>query len=250
MKISIITACFNSETTIRDTLESIKYQIYTNIEYIIIDGGSTDNTLKILDEYRGIITVLVSEQDKGLYDAMNKGIIFASGDVIGILNSDDLYQDSKVIKDVMDEFNNNSELDILYGNLVYVKSDETNKVIRNWISKKYYSQFFENGNVPPHPSLFLRRKVYNQAGLFDLDFRIAADYEFMLRIYKKNNFNSKYLNRLIVRMRLGGASNNSISSIFHQNKEVLKAWKKNKLKPTFYLMLFRIFKRLMQFIKT
>lgn len=249
MKISIITVCFNSETTIRDTLESIKYQDYTNIEYIIIDGGSTDNTLKILDEYRGIITILVSEQDKGLYDAMNKGIIVASGDVIGILNSDDLYQDSKVIKEVMDEFNNNSELDIIYGNLVYVKSDDTNKVIRNWISKKYYSQFFENGNVPPHPSLFVRRKVYHEAGLFDLDFKIAADYEFMLRIFKNYNFNSKYLNRLIVRMRLGGASNSSISGIIDQNKEVLKAWKKNKLKTTFYLMFFRIYMRLIQFIK-
>lgn len=249
MKISIITVCFNSETTIRDTLESIKHQDYTNIEYIIIDGGSTDDTLKILDEYIGMITILVSEQDKGLYDAMNKGIALSNGDVIGILNSDDLYQDSKVINEVMGEFKNNSELDILYGNLVYVKSDDTNKVIRNWISKKYYSQFFENSNVPPHPSLFVRRKVYSEAGLFDLDFKIAADYEFMLRIFKKNNFNSKYLNRLIVRMRLGGASNSSVSSIINQNKEVLKAWKKNKLKKTFYFMPLRIYKRLIQFIK-
>ena len=249
MKISIITVCFNSETTIRDTLESIKHQDYTNIEYIIIDGGSTDDTLKILDEYSEMITILVSEQDKGLYDAMNKGIALSNGDVIGILNSDDLYQDSKVINEVMGEFKNNSELDILYGNLVYVKSDDTNKVIRNWISKKYYSQFFENSNVPPHPSLFVRRKVYNEAGLFDLDFKIAADYEFMLRIFKKNNFNSKYLNRLIVRMRLGGASNSSVSSIINQNKEVLKAWEKNKLKKTFYFMPLRIYKRLIQFIK-
>jgi glycosyltransferase involved in cell wall biosynthesis len=249
MKISIITVCYNSEATIKDTLESIKNQVYTNIEYIIIDGGSTDNTLKILDEYSEMITILISEQDKGLYDAMNKGITLANGDVIGILNSDDLYQDSKVINEVMCEFNNNSELDILYGDLVYVKSDNTDKVIRNWISKKYYSQFFEDSNVPPHPSLFVRRKVYSEAGLFDLDFKIAADYEFMLRIFKKNNFNSKYLNRLIVRMRLGGASNSSVSGIIDQNKEVLKAWKKNKLKKPIFFMPLRIYKRLIQFIK-
>ena len=249
MKISIITVCFNSEKTIRDTLDSIEKQDYSNMEYIIIDGGSTDNTLKILTEYSHIITVLVSEPDSGLYDAMNKGVILSQGAVIGILNSDDLYQDSKVISDIMYEFHNNLELDITFGNLVYVKSDDTSKVVRNWISKEYYSEFFESGNVPPHPSLFVRKNVYNEAGLFDLDFKIAADYEFMLRIFKLHNFNSKYVNRLIVRMRLGGASNSSFSSIIDQNKEVLKAWRKNKLNTSFYLMPLRILKRLIQFIR-
>jgi glycosyltransferase involved in cell wall biosynthesis len=249
MKISIITVCYNSAATIGTTIQSVVSQTYKNIEYIVIDGNSNDNTKEIIQSNIDLIDIYISEDDRGVYDAMNKGINVAKGDVIGILNSDDLYQDSNVIKEVMDEFNNNLELDILYGNLVYVKSDDTNKVIRNWISKKYYSQFFENANVPPHPSLFVRRKVYNEAGLFDLDYKIAADYEFMLRIFKKNNFNSKYLNRLIVRMRLGGASNSSISNIIDQNKEVLKAWKKNKLKKTFYLVPLRVFKRLIQFIK-
>ena len=179
---------------------------------------------------------------------MNKGIRAATGDVIGILNSDDLYQDLDVIKDVMQQFNNDQKLDILYGDLVYVKSDDTNKVVRNWKSKAYYEQFFENANVPPHPALFVKSKVYNESGLFDLQYKLAADYELMLRMFKKHNFNSKYINRLIIKMRLGGATNQSFSNIVNQNKEILKSWKNNGLNTPFYLMPLRIFKRLSQFI--
>lgn len=249
MKISIITVVYNNEVTIRQAIESVLNQSYPNIEYIIIDGNSKDNTVSIIEEYKNRLGCFITEPDKGLYDAMNKGIQAATGDVIGILNSDDLYQDLDVIMDVMHQFNNDAKLDILYGDLVYVKSDDTNKIVRNWKSKGYYNRFFENANVPPHPSLFVKSKVYNEAGLFDLDYKIAADYEFMLRIFKKYMFNSKYLNRLIVRMRLGGASNASFSNIIKQNIEVLNAWKKNNLKPPFYLMILRVFKKLVQFIK-
>lgn len=249
MKISIITVVYNNEVTIRQAIESVLNQSYPNIEYIIIDGNSKDNTVSIIEEYKNRLGCFITEPDKGLYDAMNKGIQAATGDVIGILNSDDLYQDLDVIMDVMHQFDNDAKLDILYGDLVYVKSDDTNKIVRNWKSKGYYNRFFENANVPPHPSLFVKSKVYNEAGLFDLDYKIAADYEFMLRIFKKYMFNSKYLNRLIVRMRLGGASNASFSNIIKQNIEVLNAWKKNNLKPPFYLMILRVFKKLVQFIK-
>ncbi|MBF2708210.1 glycosyltransferase family 2 protein [Flavobacterium soyangense] len=248
MKISIITVCYNSSSTIIDSIESVLNQSYPNIEYVIIDGNSKDNTVSIIEEYKNRLGYFISEPDKGLYDAMNKGIQAATGDVIGILNSDDLYQDLDVINDVMQQFNNDPELEILYGDLVYVKSDDTNKIVRNWKSKSYYNNFFENANVPPHPSLFVRAKVFKEAGLFNLYYKLAADYEFMLRVFKKHHFKPKYINRLIIKMRLGGATNQSFSNIVNQNKEILKAWKNNGLKAPFYLMPLRIFKRLVQFI--
>lgn len=249
MKISIITVVYNNEKTVKNAIESVLSQTYDNIEYIIIDGNSKDNTVAIINTFKDRLGYFVSEPDKGLYHAMNKGIKIATGDVIGILNSDDLYQDSNVITEVMDFFLKDKELDILYGNLVYVKSDDTNNVVRNWKSKSYYNKFFEHANVPPHPSLFVKKSVYDEAGVFDLEYKIAADYELMLRIFKKYNFNSKYIDRLIVRMRLGGASNGSFSGIIKQNKEVLNAWKKNSLNSPFYLMPLRILKKGSQFFK-
>jgi glycosyltransferase involved in cell wall biosynthesis len=249
MKISIITVVYNNEKTIKDAMQSVLGQTYKNIEYVIIDGKSKDNTVELINDYKENLGYFISENDYGLYDAMNKGIRASTGDVIGILNSDDLYQDSGVIAAVMEQFNNDPKLDILYGNMVYVKRDDTNRVVRNWKSKTYYNRFFENANVPPHPALFVRSKVYKEAGLFDLDYKIAADYEFMLRIFKNHKFNSKYFNRLMVRMRLGGASNASLSSVIKQNKEVLNAWKKNNLKSPFFLMPLRVLKKLTQFLK-
>lgn len=248
MKISIITVVYNNEKTIKDAMHSVFGQSFKNIEYVIIDGNSKDNTVNLINEYKERLGYFVSEKDNGLYDAMNKGIRAASGDIIGILNSDDLYQDTEVIANVVEQFNDDPELDILYGDLVYVKSDDTDKVVRNWKSKKYYDNFFENANVPPHPSLFVRSKVYKELDLFDLQYKLAADYELMLRMFKKHNFKSKYINRLIVKMRLGGATNQSFSNIVNQNKEILRAWKNNNLRVPFYLMPLRIFKRLTQFI--
>jgi len=216
---------------------------------VIIDGNSKDNTVSIIEEYKNRLGFFISEPDKGLYDAMNKGIQVATGDVIGILNSDDLYQDSDVLTDIMNQFNADSTLDIVYGNLVYVKKEEVNQVVRNWKSKEYYTKFFDDGNVPPHPSLFLKNTVYKKVGLFNLEFKLASDYEFMFRVFKKNHFKSKYINRLIVKMRLGGETNKSILNIINQNKEILKAWKQNGLNPPLRLMPLRISKKLIQFIK-
>ena len=248
MKISIITVVYNNEKTIQDAMQSVLGQTYKNIAYVIIDGSSKDNTVNLIKEYKDQLGHFVSEKDNGLCDAMNKGIQACTGDVIGILNSDDLYQDSQVIAAVMEEFKNDKVLDIVYGDLVYVKSNDTNTIVRNWKSKEYYKRFFENANVPPHPALFVRSKVYKEAGLFDLQFKLAADYELMLRMFKKHNFKSKYINRLIIKMRLGGATNQSYTNIVNQNKEILKAWKVNGLQAPFYLMPLRIIKRLSQFI--
>jgi glycosyltransferase len=172
----------------------------------------------------------------------------ATGDVIGLLNSDDMYSDENVLTDVMKYFNDDPDLNIVYGNLIYVKNNDTDKIIRKWISKPYYNNFFEHGNIPPHPALFLRSSVYKKAGLFDLRYKLAADYEFMFRVFKKHTFKSKYINRLTVKMRLGGATNKSFKNILNGNKEILKAWKNNGFTPPITLMLQRIIKRLVQFI--
>lgn len=247
MKISIITVVYNNKRTINDAISSVLEQTYEKIEYIVIDGGSTDGTKEILEEKRSNFSFLVSEPDNGIYDAMNKGIRLATGDVIGILNSDDLYADDRVLQDVMSCFKTDPSLFMLYGDLVYVKSNDSKKAVRNWISRPYYKRFFENGNVPPHPTLFVRSTVYKEVGLFNLQYKLAADYEFMLRVFKQNVFKSRYINRLIVRMRLGGATNKNFKNILNGNKEIINAWKDNQLKPPFYLMFIRLYKRLIQF---
>ena len=207
MKLSIITVVFNNELTITDAIQSVLGQTYKNIEYIVIDGNSTDGTLARIAPYRGDIHHFVSEKDKGIYDAMNKGLALATGEVIGILNSDDVYAADDVLESVMQLFQHDGTLDMVYGDLVYVRPDDLSQVIRTWQSTAYYDRYFEDGHVPPHPSLFLKKKVYQQAGLFNTEMKLAADYELMLRVFKKYHFKSTYLSRLLVKMRLGGSTN-------------------------------------------
>lgn len=247
MKLSIITVTFNSSNYLNCCIQSVLSQSYSDIEYVIIDGGSTDGTIEIVKSYGKRISKFISEPDKGIYDAMNKGILCATGDIIGILNSDDIYADENVIANVVDQFIQNENLDICFGDLVYVNAKDTSKVVRNWKSKPYYKRYFEDGNVPAHPTLFLKNDVYKAVGLFDLQYKLAADYEFMLRLFKKFNFESKYFNRLIVKMRLGGATNKSLVNIISGNKEIINAWLNNGLKPPVLLMPLKIFKRLIQF---
>jgi len=249
MKLSIITVVYNNERTITDAIKSVLGQTYKNIEYIIIDGASTDRTLELIQPYRQQVAQLISAADKGIYDAMNKGIRLATGDVIGILNSDDVYADGEVLQDVMDAFINDSSLDMVYGDLVYVKSDDTNAIVRRWFSKPYYTKYFEDGHVPPHPSLFIKRAVYEKAGLFNDKMRLAADYEFMLRVFKKYYFKSTHISRILVKMRMGGATNKSWKNIVRGNLEILSAWKINQLKAPLLLMPYRMIRRLAQFKK-
>ena len=249
MKISIITVVYNNEKTIRDALESVLTQSFSDLEYIVIDGSSQDSTVSIIREYEDKLSYFISERDSGIYDAMNKGIRAAKGDVIGILNSDDLYYSRTVLEDVMIKFEEDHTLDIVYGNLVYVDQEDVGRVVRTWKSKQYYLNFFEHGNVPPHPSLFLRRKVYENVGLFDLNFRLAADYELMLRVFKSNCYKSLHIDKVFVKMRLGGATNRDFRNVKLQNREVLQSWRTNKMKAPFFLMPCRIVKRLVQFIQ-
>lgn len=248
MKVSIITVVYNNVKTIRSAINSVLNQSYNEIEYIIIDGASTDGTLDIINEYRDKISVIVSEKDNGIYDAMNKGILQATGDIIGILNSDDLYDNNKIIEIIADEFIKDKKLEIVYGDLVYVAKNDISKIVRKWTSCDYDLTFFDRGEVPPHPSLFLKNNVYKIAGLFNLEYKLASDYEFMLRVFKKNTFKLKYINKVLVKMRLGGATNKNYKNIYLGNVEILKAWKINGLKIPILFIPRRIIKRLSQFI--
>lgn len=248
MKITIITVVRNNEKTIKDAINSVLSQTYDKIEYIIIDGESKDKTLHIIDNYKDKLGNFISEKDYGIYDAMNKGIEMSNGDIIGILNSDDLYYNNNIIDLIMNEFISNPSLDMIYGNLVYVKSDNVNKIIRYWKTRSYYKKYFEHGNVPPHPTLFLKKNVYDQVGYFNLNFKLAADYEFMLRVFKKYNYKSKYINKTFVKMRLGGATNKTYTNILKQNIEILNTWKYNGFRLPFFLIPMRFIIKLKQYI--
>jgi len=245
MKISIITVSYNSESTILDTINSVNSQDYSNLEYVIVDGLSKDRTLDIIKEnHKG---VLLSEKDKGIYDAMNKGVDLATGDIIGILNSDDFYSDSKVISKVVDTFQK-SDCDAVYADLVYVDEKDTTKIIRNWVSGKINKNSFLFGWMPPHPTLFLRKEVYQKFGKFNLSLKSAADYELILRMLYKNQIKVEYLPRVTVHMRAGGQSNKSIINRLKANKEDRMAWVINGLKPFWFTLYLKPLRKVTQFI--
>ena len=228
MKLSIITVCYNSAATIRDAVDSVLAQEGIGLEYIVIDGGSTDGTLDVLRSYGERIARLVSEPDEGIYDAMNKGVSLATGDVVGILNSDDYYADSEVLSAVAAAFED-SDVDCVFGDLDYVDAEETNRVVRAWRSKPYEPGAFHRGWHPAHPSFFVRRSVYERVGMFDTNLKIAADYEFMLRVLEREQLSSVYLPEVIVKMRMGGASNASVLNVAKANLQCWKAWRQNGL---------------------
>lgn len=246
MKISIITVCYNSAKTIEDTILSIKEQTYPNIEYIVIDGLSKDNTLEIVQKYNDVVSVLVSEKDNGLYDAMNKGISLATGDVVGILNSDDLFCDNQAIEKVMNIFNQDPNLDSVYADIYYVNQNDTNKIVRKWRTGK--QRKFSNGWHPAHPTFYVKKEIYNKYGSFNLKYKLASDFEIMLRFLENHKISTKYLEEPLIKMRLGGETNKSIKNILNQNVECIQAFKENKVhvNTTFYPIK-RILPKLKQF---
>lgn len=248
MKISIITVAYNSAKTIEDTIRSVISQNYVNIEYIIIDGKSTDATLDIINTYHQNVSRIISEADQGIYDAMNKGIKIATGQIIGFLNSDDVFENENVLSLIADQFNRDHSISMVYGDLKYVLSNDLNKIKRRWKSLPYYDKFFDDGHVPPHPSLYIKKEVYDQVGYFKNDYKLAADYEFMLRLFKKYKFKSLHINAFLVRMRLGGATNKNISNIVKGNQEILRSWAANNLDLPLTLIPKRVYRRLIQFI--
>jgi len=227
--VSIITVVLNRKKTIEDAIKSVLSQNYSNIEYIVIDGWSRDGTLEVINKYKDKIAKIISEPDKGVFDAMNKGIKMASGEIIGILNADDFYTSDDVIEKVVETFQE-EDCDCLWGDLVYVDAKNTDKIIRYWKSSQFEPGKFKNGWMPPHPTFFVRKWVYEKYGGFNLDFPISADYELMLRFLEKYKVKSCYIPQVLVKMRVGGQSSKNILNIIKANIECYKAWKINGLK--------------------
>lgn len=247
MKVSIITVCYNSAKTIEDTIKSVLNQSYDNIEYIIIDGQSKDNTMEIVNNYSGMISKVVSEKDKGMYDACNKGIAMATGDVIGILNSDDVFANKHIVQMVVDKMKKENT-DALYGDLKYVSPDNLFKTHRYWKSGSYKRNKFIFGWMPPHPTFFIKKEAYQQFGGFNLNLKSAADYELMLRMLFKNKLKASYLPTVMVLMRDGGMSNATINSRLRGNTEDKMAWKLNGLQAMFFTMILKPIRKIPQFI--
>lgn len=248
MKISIITISYNSAQTIEDTIQSVLSQDYPDIEYIIIDGKSTDSTIDIIEKYKTRISKFISEKDSGIYNAMNKGIKMATGDVIGIINSDDIYANPNVISHVIKKFTK-TDAEGVYGDLVYVSRTNTQKISRIWQAGEYKEGMFLKGWMPPHPSFYVKRSVYERYGLFNTQLKSAADYELMLRFIHKEKIKVSYLPEVMVKMRTGGQSNLSFANRIKANKEDRLAWKLNGLKPGTFTMLLKPISKIGQFLK-
>lgn len=247
MKFSIITITYNSAATVEDTILSVAAQEYPGREHIIIDGGSTDGTVDIVNRLRVHVGKFISEKDEGLYDALNKGIRLAEGDIVALLHSDDFFIGSRVLNDYAELFEN-SGCDAAYSDLYYVDRDDPQKVKRKWKSGKYTPGSFRYGWMPPHPTFFVRRELYGRYGLFNTALKSAADYELMLRFIHVHKVRVCYLPVFTVKMRVGGKSNKSLANRLRANKEDRRAWELNGLPVKFYTFLLKPLRKVLQFI--
>lgn len=244
MKISIITVTYNRADVLSDAMQSVLEQTYVDLEYILVDGGSTDGTLNLIHEYKdkfGERLQYVSEPDRGIYDAMNKGWQMATGEIVAFLNSDDYYVDNHVIHDVAKTFEA-QEIDAIHGNLSYIDSDK--KIVRIWRGSAYSPEAFLKGWMPAHPTFFCRRSCFEQFGGFDLAICSAADFELMLRFVEKHGIVTYYFNRHMVNMRMGGASTLGLKSIWRNNRENMAAFRKNGIKVPFFYSCLRLFSKI------
>jgi glycosyltransferase involved in cell wall biosynthesis len=246
VKVSIITICYNSQETLEDTIKSVLAQDYNDLEYIIIDGDSKDNTPKIIEKYKNSISHVTSEPDKGIYDAMNKGVEKANGDLVGILNSDDFYANNSVISNIVAAINKNNS-DSIYADLVYVDRLNPKKTIRTWRSGEYKHNLFLKGWMPPHPTFFVKKWVYEKYGKYNTSLKSAADYEFMLRVIHKHGISASYFPETITKMRTGGESNVSLNNRLRANREDRKAWKLNGLQPNLFTLIRKPLSKIKQF---
>ncbi len=248
MKISIITITYNSEATLADTIESVVSQTYSDMEYIIVDGGSTDNTLSIIDSYRDKISKVISEKDRGLYDALNKGIAMASGDVIGMIHSDDFYTGEDVLEKIARAISEH-DADAVYADLYYVDKNDTSLIFRKWKSGNYKHGMFLKGWMPPHPTFFAKKECYEKFGSFNMSLVSSADYELMLRFIHKHQIRLAYLPEFIIKMRVGGKSNVSLKNRIRANQEDRRAWKMNGLKPNPLTLYMKPLRKIIQLFK-
>lgn len=246
LKISIITVCYNSAKTIEDTFKSVAGQTYKNIEYIVIDGGSRDETVSIIKKYENIISYWISEPDKGLYDAINKGIEKCSGEFIGILNSDDVFYDSKTIEKIVNFLNENKNIDACIGNIVQQKDG---RIIRKYSSKNWYPEKLKLGSMPPHPSIFLKKYLFEKFGNYTLGYKIASDYELIIRFFLKNKINYKYSDIITTSMSVGGVSSSGVSSYKLITKEIDRAFKQNNIQYSPIKVKYRFLWKFLEFLK-
>ncbi|WP_279143953.1 glycosyltransferase family 2 protein [Photobacterium phosphoreum] len=247
MKVSIITATYNSSRTIIDTLKSLEQQTYSNIEYIIIDGASKDNTLDVIKNNCSRVSTIISEPDNGIYDALNKGINAATGDIVGFLHSDDLFAYPEAIEDIVKSMSENNT-DAIYADLQYVDKDNINSIVRYWRSGEYNINKVKDGWMPPHPTFYMKRECYQQFGLFDLKFKISADYDSLLRYLYLNNISMSYLPKVTIKMRVGGASNRDIKNIILKTTEDIAALKNSQI-PWFQALANKNLSKIPQFIR-
>ncbi|QNN43047.1 glycosyltransferase family 2 protein [Pedobacter roseus] len=246
MKISLITVIYNGEAFLQECFNSVIQQNYPDVEYIVIDGGSTDKTLSIISQNQSHIGYFISEKDKGLYDAINKGIQKAAGDIIGVLNADDMFASNDVLTSVAKTFMANPTIDGLYGDLDYIHPD-TNKVIRKWRSKQTTLTDLKRGWMPAHPTLYLRKELFEKYGIYALDLGTAADYELILRYFYTHRIKTVYLPLLMVKMRMGGLSNQSLKSRYYAFINDYKALKRNKVPNPFFVLFKKKLSKLGQF---
>jgi glycosyltransferase len=235
MTITLITTCYNRAATIERTIQSAISQDYHNIEYIVIDGASTDGSMDIINRYSGHFSHIVSEADNGMYQAINKGVRLATGDIIGLLHSDDIFYSADVLSKVVDAFRRN-RADIVYGNGIFVSPDNPDKIVRNWIGGEYNRENVKRGWLPLHPTVYVKREVYEQCGLYDESYKIAADSDMLVRILYTHRFNVYYLNKYIVRMQMGGLST-SIRTQFNKWKEDIRMYRSHGFNPYISLVM-------------
>lgn len=249
MKISIITVSYNSAETIADTIRSVASQTYHDIEHLIIDGQSNDATIAVVKAHQQRNLILISEADKGIYDAMNKGIAMATGDIIGFINADDFYVSTDVLSSVVRAFEVN-KADCCYGDLCYVQQIDTSKIVRYWRSSPFQQGLFGKGWCPPHPTFFVQRAVYDRLGGFKLDFKIAADVELMARFLEVGRIRSHYIPEVLVHMRMGGTSNRSLSNVIKLNLEIRRGLLILGIRFSWVQFLgCKIFSRALQFVR-
>jgi glycosyltransferase len=229
MRISVITVSFNCAATIRDTLQSVATQSHNDIEHIVVDGASRDGTVELVSVHGAHLEQFVSEPDEGIYDAMNKGVRLATGEMIGFLNGDDTFAYADAIADIARVATENAEADAVFGDLVYVDQNHPERVIRRWRTGGFSRSKLRFGWMPPHPTFYLRRRGWDQLGLFDTKLRIAADYDFLLRCLSRPGTKAAYIDKVLVRMRVGGVSNRSIQSMYHKSREDLVALRTNHI---------------------
>lgn len=247
MTVTLITATYNSASTITSCLHTVAEQSYPFIEHLVIDGASTDETMEIVKTWATKYSNIVyrSEPDKGIYDALNKGISLATGDIIGFVHSDDLLANMKVIEDVVNLFKDSGS-DGVYGDLKYVDVKNLSKTIRHWKSSSFHSRMLKQGWMPAHPTLFLKTAVYKEMGGFNTSLKIAADYEFILRVFKNPSYKFTYLSKILVLMRVGGASNRSLKNIIKKSTEDYKALSQNRVSFPFFVLLLKNLRKLPQ----